>query len=59
MEMKPQKSFVLCPACGACPTIDVYQDEVRIGEPGEQVRLTKDQWNALVEKIQHGELSTV
>ena len=57
--MKPQKSFVLCPACGACPTIDVYEHEVRIGEPGEQVRLTKDQWNALVEKVRKGELSTV
>jgi len=59
MEMKPHKSFVLCPACGACPTIDVYQEEVRIGEPGEQVKLTKDQWNALVEKIRGGELTAL
>jgi len=57
--MKPQQSLVLCPVCGACPTIDVYDNEVRIGEPGEQVRLTKEQWNALVEKVQQGELSTL
>lgn len=55
-EKPPRTSVILCPACGACPTIDVYEDRVRIGEPGAQVQLTKEAWNALIEKIQHGEL---
>ena len=49
----------LCPACGACPEVvlDVTKDEVRIGEEGNLVRLTKEAWNNLVEKIQQGELA--
>jgi len=49
----------LCPACGACPEVvlDVERHEVRIGEEGNLVRLTKEAWNTLVEKIQQGELS--
>ena len=49
----------LCPACGACPevVIDVAKDEVRIGEAGNLVRLTKEAWNTLVEKIQSRELA--
>ncbi len=48
----------LCPACGACPEVvlDVDKDEVRIGEEGNLVRLTKEAWNTLVEKINAGEL---
>jgi hypothetical protein len=33
------------------------KNEVRIGEEGNLVRLTKEAWNTLVEKVQHGELS--
>jgi hypothetical protein len=49
----------LCPACGACPEVivDVAKDEVRIGEEGNLVRLTKEAWNMLVEKITTGELN--
>lgn len=48
----------LCPDCGACPEVmlDVAKDEVRIGEEGKLVRLTKQAWNTLVEKIEQGEL---
>lgn len=51
----------LCPACGACPEVvlDVARDEVRIGEEGNLVRLTKDTWNTLVEKIRSGELKNI
>lgn len=51
----------LCPACGACPEVvlDVTRDEVRIGEEGNLVRLTKEAWNTLVEKIQQGELTAI
>jgi len=49
----------LCPACGACPEVvlDVAKDEVQIGETGNLVRLNKEAWNTLVEKIQQGELT--
>jgi len=49
----------LCPACGSCPEVvlDVGKNEVRIGEEGNLVRLSKEAWNTLVEKIQQGELS--
>jgi len=51
----------LCPACGACPevVIDIAKDEVRIGEEGNLVRLTKEAWDTLVEKIHKGELTTL
>ncbi len=57
--MKEPVRVSLCPDCGACPEIvlDIAQDEVRIGEEGNLVRLTKEAWNTLVEKIQQGELS--
>ncbi len=47
-----------CPACGSCPEVilDVAKDEVHIGEEGNLVRLTKEAWNTLVEKINVGEL---
>ena len=49
----------LCPACGACPEVvlDVANDEARIGEEGNLVRLMKEAWNTLVEKIQQGEIA--
>jgi len=57
--MKESIRVALCPACGACPEVilDVAKDEVCIGEEGNLVRLTKETWNTLVEKIQQGELS--
>lgn len=57
--MKQPVRVSLCPECGACPEVvlDVAKDEVRIGEEGNLVRLTKEAWNTLVEKIQQGELS--
>jgi hypothetical protein len=57
--MKEPLRVALCPACGACPEVvlDVAKDEVRIGEEGNLVRLTKEAWNTLVEKINAGELT--
>lgn len=39
--------------------IDIAKDEVRIGEEGNLVRLTKEAWDTLVEKIHKGELTTL
>ena len=57
--MDPKKVITLCPACGACPTIELYDDTVRIGEEGNRVVLRKQEWNDLVEKILRGELGKV
>lgn len=59
MNQQPKFQVSLCPACGACPTVDLYDTEVRIGEEGNQVRLTKKEWNSLIEKIRAGELKEV
>jgi len=57
--MKQPMRVSLCPACGSCPEVvlDVATNEVRIGEEGNLVRLTKEAWNTLVEKIQQGEIT--
>ena len=57
--MQQPRRVSLCKDCGSCPevVVDVEKDEVRIGEEGNLVRLTKDAWNTLVEKIQQGELA--
>jgi hypothetical protein len=45
--MDPKKIVTLCPACDACPAVEVYGETVRIGEPNNQVTLAKDEWNIL------------
>jgi len=47
----------LCPACTACPEVEVLGDEVRIGEAGNLAVLKKGEWNVLVDLIQSGQLS--
>ena len=47
----------LCPACSACPEVEIRGDEVRIGETGNLAVLRKEEWNVLVELIRSGELS--
>jgi hypothetical protein len=54
--MEPKERVSLCPICGACPEVEIYNNEVRIGEEGNMVRLKVDEWNTLVEKILSGEL---
>ncbi len=41
----------LCPACDACPVVEVHEESVRIGESDNQVTLTRAEWNALVGAI--------
>ena len=55
MEVKQIVS--LCPACDACPAVEVYEETVRIGEHNNQVTLAKAEWNALVEAIVQGTLT--
>ena len=49
----------LCPACTACPEVEIRGEEVRIGEAGSLAVLTKDQWNELVRLIQAGQLTEI
>ncbi len=47
----------LCPACGACPEVEIAGDEVRIGESGNLVVLRKAEWNMLVQLIRSDRLT--
>lgn len=49
----------LCPACDACPAVEIYEDTIQIGEPGNRVRLPKAEWNRLVEAILQGTLTKI
>jgi hypothetical protein len=49
----------LCPACTACPEVEIRGDEIRIGEAGNLAVLNKDEWNVLVALIQSGQLSKI
>ena len=48
--------FSLCPACSACPEVEITGDEVRIGEAGNLAVLKRDEWNVLVDLIRSGEV---
>ncbi len=47
----------LCPACTACPEVEIVGDEIRIGETGNVAVLKRDEWNVLVDLIHSGQLS--
>lgn len=51
------KTITLCPACDACPMVEIDEWGVRIGEAGNLVKLTPDEWNVLVRAIKAGELN--
>ncbi len=53
------RTVSLCPACSACPEVEINTDEVRIGEAGNLTILKKDEWNVLVDLIQSGQLTKV
>lgn len=50
-------SFSLCPECTACPEVVIDSDGVRIGEPGNLVRLSHTEWNRLVTLVLSGKLA--
>ena len=49
----------LCPACSACPEVEIIGDGVRIGETGNLAVLKKDEWNVLVDLVRSGQLSKI
>ncbi len=54
-----KKNISLCPACDACPSVEIDAHEVRIGEAGNLVKLTPAEWNVLVQAIKAGDLNEV
>ena len=53
------KVVSLCPACSACPTVEVNDHEVCIGEGANLVKLSVDEWNMLVRAVKVGTLDEV
>jgi hypothetical protein len=51
--------YSLCPNCYACPEVVISDETVLIGEEGNQVRLTVDEWNVLVDGVRSGALAPV
>jgi hypothetical protein len=54
-----QVKVTLCPECGHCPSVEINNTGVRIGENENTVTLTHAEWNDLVVRIQCGELKPV
>lgn len=46
----------LCGERGCCPYVEIKDNEVIIGEEGNIFKLTIEQFNALKEKINRGEI---
>lgn len=51
------KVYICDKSC--CPVVETAGEEVFIGEGANIVRLNKNEWNKLVEKIQSGELHSI
>lgn len=49
----------LCPSCGECPSVEITDQGVTIGEDQNTVRLSHAEWNDLVARIRSGELKGV
>jgi hypothetical protein len=50
---------ILCPECTDCPTVEITDQGVTIGEDENTVKLTHAEWNDLVARIRRGELKEV
>ncbi len=50
------KKYNLCHTDQCCPIVEVGEDQVMIGEAGNQVFLKPDEWQALRRGILSGEL---
>ena len=46
----------LCDPKGCCPSVEIIDNEVRIGEEGNSCVLTMEQFNTLKEKIKNNEI---
>ncbi len=49
----------LCENGKCCPSVELHEDKVLIGEDNNITELTKEEWNNLVENIQTGKLTKI
>jgi hypothetical protein len=56
--MEPIK-VTLCPDSGHCPSVEIDEKGVRIGEHNNTVILSHAAWNDLVARIRIGELKSI
>lgn len=49
----------LCPNCTDCPSVEITDQGVTIGEDENTVRLSRVEWNDLVARIRRGELREI
>ena len=62
--MEVMQKLSLCPACSACPEVEILQEEgrpvaVRIGEGSERATIPVGAWNTLVHYVREGVLTTL
>ncbi len=58
MNRTPKQVYSLCPACSACPSVEIYEDAtVRVGEAPNIVTLSRAEWNELVKAVKTGRLT--
>lgn len=50
--------YSLCPNCDACPEVVIADEEVLIGEEGNQVALSSAEWDVLVTAIKERRFDT-
>ncbi len=50
---------MLCANCDECPSVEISDEGVSIGEDQNTVRLSHAEWNDLVARIRSGELKEV
>ena len=50
------KVVSLCPSCSNCPTVELRDSEIYIGEGTNLVKLRADEWNTLVRAVKSGAL---
>jgi len=56
--MEPIK-VSLCPNCTDCPSVEITDQGVIIGDDENTVKLTHDEWNELVARVKAGDLREV
>jgi hypothetical protein len=60
MKGTPKQVVSLCPACSACPAVEMHENgTVRVGEEPNIVTLSGAEWNELVRAVKRGDLGEV
>jgi hypothetical protein len=59
VKIMEQIKVTLCPACSGCPSVEITDQGVTIGEDENTVKLTHAEWNDLVARVRRGELREV